>query len=100
MSVTPAGSTVARPGSTTYSVTLTSANSFAGNITLSVRGLPGKTSGAFSPNPVALAANGTGTSTLTVTAQRNGPTGTFTLTVTGTGGGKTHSQTVTLTVTP
>ena len=100
LSVTPAGSTVARPGSTTYAVTLTSLNSFAGNVSLSVSGLPGKTSGALSPNPVALAANGTGTSTLTITAQRNGPTGIFTLTVSGTGGGKTHSQTVTLTVTP
>jgi uncharacterized membrane protein len=90
---------VRRPGSANYTVTLTSLSGFAGNVSLSVSGLPGKTSGAFSPNPVSLAAGATGTSTLTITTQRNGPTGSFTLTVTGTGGGKSHSQTVTLTLT-
>jgi subtilisin family serine protease len=99
LSAAPMSQSVRRPGSASYTVTLTSLSGFAGNVSLSVSGLPGKTSGAFSPNPVSLAAGGTGTSTLTITTQRNGPTGSFTLTVTGTGGGKSHSQTLTLTLT-
>jgi uncharacterized membrane protein len=90
---------VARPGSTTYTVALTALNSFAGNVSLSVSGLPGRTSAGFSPNPVAVTANGTGNSTLTVTVNRNAAIGTYTLTVTGTSSGKTHSQTVTLIIT-
>jgi hypothetical protein len=97
--VAPTSRTLARPGSTTYAVTLTSLNGFAGNVSLSVSGLPSKTRGAFSPNPLALSTGGTATSSLTITAQGNGPTGSFTLTVTGTGAGKTHSQSVTLTLT-
>jgi subtilisin family serine protease len=99
LSVAPASRTLGRPGSTSYTVTLASLNGFAGNVSLSVSGLPGKTSGAFSPNAVGLAAGGTGTATLTLSAQKSGPTGSFTLTVTGTGGGKAHSQPVTLILT-
>jgi len=91
---------VARPGTVTYAVTLTSLNGFSGNVSLSVSGLPNRVSGSFNPQTVTLAPNGTGSSTLTVTARRNGTTGTFTLTVTGNGGGHQHSQNVTLVVTP
>lgn len=99
LGVAPMSQSVRRPGSTSYTVTLTSLNGFAGNVSLGVSGLPGKTSGAFSPNPVGLASGGTGTSTLTISTQRSGPMGSFTLTVTGTSGGKSHSQTVTLVLT-
>jgi hypothetical protein len=99
VSVSPSSNTVARPGSVTYNVTLTSLNGFSGNVNLSVSGLPSQTSGSFNPTSVSLAPNGTGNSTLTITAQRNGPRGTFTLTVTGTNGSTSHSQTVTLVVT-
>jgi hypothetical protein len=99
LSVGPASQSVARPGSTTYSVALTSLNSFAGNVSLSVSSLPGRTSAGFNPNQVTLAANGTGSSTLTVTVNRNAPTGTYNLTVTGTGGGNTHGQAITLIIT-
>jgi hypothetical protein len=97
--VTPTSQTVARPGSTTYTVNLSSVNGFAGSVSLSVSGLPSKTSGSFSPGSVTLASGGSGSSTLTITAANNGPRGTYTLTVTGTGGGQTHSQTVTLILT-
>jgi hypothetical protein len=99
LSVTPASRTVARPGSTTYTVALTSLDSFAGTVSLSVSGLPSRTSAGFSPNPVPLAAGGTGTSMLTVTVNRNAALGTSTLTVIGTGSGKSHSQTINLTIT-
>lgn len=98
--VSPPSQTVPRNGSSvTYTVTLTSTNGFSGNVNLSVSGLPGKVTGGFSPNPVSLTAGGTGTSTLTITAQRGGPTGAFTLIVTGTSGSNSHSQNVTLNVT-
>ena len=93
LSAAPSSQTVPRGGSTSYTVTLTSVNGFNNNVSLSVSGLPSRTSGSFSPNPVS---GGTGSSTLTVNANRNAPRGTYTLTITGTGGGKTHSQTVTL----
>jgi hypothetical protein len=99
ITVSPSSNTVVRPGSVTYNVTLSSLNSFSGNVSLSVSGLPNKTAGTFSPPVVTLAPNGTGNSTLTITADRGGPTGTFTLTVTGTSGATSHSQDVTLIVT-
>ena len=98
LSVSPTSQSVVRPNSTSFTVNLSSANNFSGNVSLSVSGLPSKTNGSFSPNPVALASGGTGSSVLTISTQRNGPTGTFTLTITGTGGGQTHSQNVTLTI--
>jgi hypothetical protein len=99
ISVSPTSATVARPNSVTYTVTLTSLNSFSGNVNLSVSGLPSKTSGSFNPPTVSLVPNGNGSSTLTVATSRGGPTGTFTLTVTGTSGATSHSQNVTLVIT-
>jgi hypothetical protein len=99
VSVTPASRTIARGQNTTYAVTLTSLNGFAGNVSLSVSGLPNKTSANFSPNPVAVPANGSASSTLTISTQRNGATGTYTLTITGSNGSNSHSQQVTLVLT-
>ncbi len=96
LSATPTSRTVTRGSSTTYTVNLASVNSFAGSVSLSVSGLPSRTSGSFSPNPVTITSGGTGSSTLTITTQRTGGKGTYTLTITGTGGGTTHTQMVTL----
>ena len=103
MSVTPTARTVIRGGSpVTYTVNLTSLNTFSGTVNLSVSGLPNKTSGSFNPVSVLLS-SGSGSSTLTISAERNGPTGTFTITIIGTAtdprGTFRSSQTVTLTVT-
>jgi len=100
LSASPTSRTVTRGNGTTYTVTLTSLNGFAGNVNLSVSGLPGRTTATFNPNPATLTSGGTTESILTVTTQRKSPTGTYTLTITGTGGGKTHSQDVTLVVSP
>jgi serine protease AprX len=99
LSVAPTSRTVARPGSTTYTVALASSNGFAGTVSLQVSGLPGKTSAAFNPSSVGLTAGSTGSAILTISTQRSGPTGNYTLTVTGTSASKTHSQTVTLILT-
>ncbi len=95
LGVSPASQTVRRPNSTTYTVAVSALNGFSGNVNLSVSGLPSKTSGSFSPNPV----GPNGSSTLTITTQKGGSTGTFTLSITGTSGSISHSQVVTLTVT-
>ena len=70
LSVAPASRTIARRSSGTYTVNLASVNGFSGNVSLSVSGLPSRTSSSFSPNPVALASGGSGSSTLTVTVNR------------------------------
>jgi hypothetical protein len=72
-------------------------NGYSGSVSLSVSGLPSKTSSSFSPNPVILS-GGSGTSTLSITAGRSGPRGTYMLTVQGTDGSRTHTQNVTLVI--
>jgi len=79
-------------GSTSYDVTITPSGGFAGNVTLSVGGLPPGASGSFSTNPAAT------TSTLSVTTPAGTPTGTYTLTITGVNGTLTRTTTVALTV--
>jgi hypothetical protein len=83
---------VLQGGSTSYGVSITPTGGFAGQVTLSVSGLPGGASGSFAPNPV------TTSSTLSVTTSTSTPTGTYTLTVTGVGGSLTHTTAVTLVV--
>ncbi|MGA7374884.1 MAG: hypothetical protein WBW36_00960, partial [Candidatus Sulfotelmatobacter sp.] len=61
-------------------------------------GLPTGVTAAFSTNPVTPAANGTVTSTLTLTASATATTGAATVTITGTSGSLTHSTTIALTV--
>lgn len=99
IAVNPSTNSLIRPGSATYTVTLASLNNFSGNVNLSVSGLPNKTIATFDPPAVSLASGGTGTSTLTITAEKGGPRGTFTLTITGTSGTITHTQDVTLVIT-
>ncbi|MEO8286116.1 MAG: hypothetical protein ABI670_06735 [Chloroflexota bacterium] len=96
LTVAPTSRTVPRNSSTTYAVSLTSLNGFAGSVTLSVTGLPSRATGTFSPNPVTLTSGGTGTSTFTVNVKRNVAPGTYTLTVRGVNGSLSHTQTVTL----
>jgi len=97
LSVSPASRTVSRPGSTTYIVTLNPVNGYSGSVSLSVSGLPSKTSNSFSPNPVILS-GGSRTSTLSITVEHGSPRGTYTLTVRGTDGSRTHTQNVTLVI--
>jgi serine protease AprX len=75
LGASPASRTVARGGSTTYAVTITKVNGFSGSVSLSVSGLPQKTSASFNPNPA------TSSSTLTVTTSKKTSRGTSTLTI-------------------
>ena len=94
VSVSPSSATLARNSSVNYTVTITGGSGFNGAVNLSVTGLPRRSNASFSPPSIATS----GSSTLTVSANRKSPTGTFTLTITGTSGSLTHSRQVTLTV--
>jgi hypothetical protein len=94
ISVTPTSQTVHRGSSVKYTVKVTASGGFNSTVGFSVRGLPSRTTGSFSPNPV----SSSGTSTLTVSTRSRTATGTFKLTITGTGGSKTHTATATLVV--
>lgn len=95
ISVSPSSATVARRGSVSYTVTVSSIGGFAGSVSLSVTGLPSGASARFSPRTV----TSPGTSALTVRATRRAAQGTFILTITGTSGILVHQTNATLVVT-
>ena len=64
---TPTQVTVRSGANGSFVATLTSLNAFAGNVALTCNGAPASTTCTFSPASVALAANGTQTSTATLT---------------------------------
>ena len=97
VSVSPSSRTVTRGSSTQYSVTISPLNGFTGSVSLSVSGLPSRSSASLSPNPVSVSTT-SGTSTLTVTTSRKTPTGTRTLTISAGSGSLHHSANVSLTV--
>ena len=78
--------TVRRGSSGSTTVTVGAVNG-SSSVNLSVSGLPQRTSASFGTNPVP----STGTSQLTISANRNAPTGTSTLTVTGNNGSASHT---------
>jgi len=78
--------------STSYSVTISPTGGFAGQVTLSVSGLPTGATGGFTQNPA------TGSSALSVTTGLVTLPGTYRLTITGVSGGLTHTTTVELVV--
>ncbi len=94
----PTSLTIAQGGNGTSTVTITSQNSFNSATTLSATGLPSGVTAAFSSNPVTPPANGSATSTVTLTASATAATGSATVTITGTSGTLTHSTTIALTV--
>jgi hypothetical protein len=94
----PSSLTVTQGGKGTSTITITSLNGFNSATTLSATGLPSGVTAAFSTNPVTPPANGSATSTLTLTASAGATTGNATVTVTGTSGALTHSATIALTV--
>ncbi len=79
----------AHPGKTT--ITITSLKGFNSQVTLSLVGKPAGVSQGFSLNPVKPSANGTITSTLSLTPWGSAVPGNYTLTVKGVSGTITHS---------
>lgn len=94
----PSSLTITQGSNGTSTITITSLNGFNSATTLSATGLPSGVTAAFSTNPVTPPANGTASSTLTLTASATATTGAATVTVTGVSGSTTHSTTIALTV--
>jgi subtilisin family serine protease len=96
VTATPASVSVPAGGSATVTVQVAPVNGFAADVALSVEGLgPGQAVAGFSPASVT---GGTGTSTLTVTADPSLAPGTYPLTVTGTSGTVAHAAALALVV--
>src|SRR5580658_2499017 len=98
VAASPTSVTVTQGTSGTSTITITSTGGFNSATTLSASGLPSGVTAAFSTNPVTPPANGSATSTLTLTASSTATVGTATVTITGTSGSTTHSTTIALTV--
>jgi uncharacterized membrane protein len=95
LSATPTGQNLVAGASAAYTAGVASLNGFAGDVALSLAGLPsGVGTASFSPQVIA----GAGTSQLTVTTLPTAPGGTYPLTITGTAGSVTHNVAVTFVV--
>lgn len=94
VSASPSSQTVRRGSKTSYTVTITALGPFSSVVSFSASGVPKRTSASFSPTSV----SGSGTSTLTISTNRNSPTGTYSLTISASGGGITHSANVSLSI--
>jgi kumamolisin len=99
IAASPATLSIAQGSSGTSTITVTSTNSFNSAVTLAASGLPSGVTAAFSTNPVTPPANGSATSTLTLTVSSTATTGAATVTITGTSGTLSHTATIALTVT-
>ena len=95
LAVSPSSQTIGIGAGTSYTVTTTAMNGFAGVVNLSVAGLPSNCSANFNPETI----TGSGSSTLTLSTTGNTPPGSYTLTFTGTSGTLTETATATLVVT-
>jgi uncharacterized membrane protein len=95
LSAAPTSQNVVAGAGATYTAGVASLNGFAGDVALSLTGLPsGVGAASFSPQVIA----GAGSSQLTVATLPTAPGGTYPLTITGTAGGVTHTVAVTLVV--
>jgi hypothetical protein len=93
LSASPASLTIPRGSSDSTSITVTNPS---GSISLSVAGLPPRTSASFSPNPVVCPS---GSAILTIKTNKRTPKGIYPLTITGNNGVTSSPPTsVTLTV--
>jgi hypothetical protein len=93
LTASPSSSTVTRGGTTSFAVTVKG----TGTVSLAVSGLPGRTTGSFSPNPVTATATGQ-QSTLTVRTSTRTTRGQYNLTITGSSGTVKSTAQVTLVV--
>lgn len=94
----PASQTVNAGGSTTYTVTVTSEDTFSGPVALTLSSVNSNLSGSFSPATVTVPAGGSATSTLTVTAQTAITAGSYTVVIRGSASIETHTTTVTVVI--
>jgi uncharacterized membrane protein len=80
--------------STSYAITFTPINNYAGTVSFTVSGLPSGAAGTFNPQSLSSA----GSTTLSITTNNSTPPGTYPLTITGSDGTLTRTVSVTLKV--
>jgi alpha-tubulin suppressor-like RCC1 family protein/uncharacterized membrane protein len=92
LSASPRSLSVVQGSSGLVTLGTTTSNDFDSEVSLSASGLPANVMATFSPPSIA--APGSGTSELTLSADPSTATGTYAVTITATGGGKTHTTSV------
>ncbi|MGA2418670.1 MAG: FG-GAP-like repeat-containing protein [Candidatus Acidiferrum sp.] len=96
--LSPTQASIASAGGTvSYALTVTPLNGGAGDLALTVNGLPPGATASFSPATIPASS---GSSTLTIDVASGTPTGSYQINVSSTGSGVIHESSVTLTVTP
>lgn len=83
VTASPANQTVLQGDLTSYSVTVTRTGGFSGSVSLSVTGLPNKTTASWSPSSTLPGSSSV--ATLQIETASNTQTGNYTLSITGTG---------------
>jgi subtilase family serine protease len=94
LSASPSSVTITQGTSGTSTITVTPENSFSGNVSLSVSGLPSGVTASFNPSSTA------STSALKLTSSATAAIGTVTVTVTGSAGTLRNQTSITLIVNP
>lgn len=94
----PAAQTVNPGDSTTYTVTVTPAGGFTGNVALSVTGLSADAGNSFNPASLNITDSNAKSAVLTITTTSSTPPGTYTLNISATSGIIQHSTSVFLVV--
>jgi Fibronectin type III domain len=99
VSAAPSSRSVARGGTTTYTITITPSGGFSSLVSLSAVVSPKIKATSLSFNPQTVNVPATTSSTLSVRTNKGAAGGTYTVTITATGGGLTRTTTVTLVLT-
>jgi hypothetical protein len=94
LSASPTTLQIPRGGSGSDTVTVSALQGFTGTVSLSLTGLPARTSASWNPSTV----TGSGSSVLTIRVNKPARSGTYSLTITGTSGNLVHSIPLTLVV--
>ena len=97
VAVSPTAGSLPRGEAGTATVTTKVSGGFSAPISFTATGMESGVTVSFSPNPIA--APGSGTTSMLVTAAGNAARATFPIQITATGGGKTATATLTLTIT-
>jgi hypothetical protein len=94
-SASPGSQTITAGAGTSYTVSVSPVNSFTGNVSLTVSGLPSGATGSFSSSTIS---GGSGSSTLNISTSASTAPGNYTLTITGLSGSTSHTATLTLSI--